>query len=322
MNTALHIRLATELPAISRALDQTVDALPASVQPTIRHILNGRGKCLRPFLTVLFARLWGYKDNDIYPLASTMEMLHAATLLHDDVLDEAVTRRGEPAAHMLFGVVPVILAGDALFSHANKLVASYGDCRLSVCFSEATLRTAAGEIQEIDYQRRVDQPFEIYTEIITAKTAWLIRASCEMGALRAGTDQRGLELTAQYGLQLGMAFQLVDDALDFASPEKTGKPSCGDVREGKLTPPLRLYREHLAPAERAAFDADFCSGGMDDAAAQAIGTRIRELGFDVRSRRLADTHLEKARAALHGLPDTPERSLLEYMIAYVRDREK
>jgi len=321
MSTALHTRLAAELPAISHALDQAVSALPASAQTLVRHILKAGGKRLRPFLTVLFARLWGYRDNDIYSLAASMEMLHAATLLHDDVLDEAVTRRGKPAAHMLFGVVPAILAGDALLSHASRLVAGYGDCRLTVCFAEATARTAAGEIQEIDCQRRVDQPPEVYDEIITNKTAWLIRASCETGALRAGADQRGLDLTAQYGLQLGMAFQLVDDALDFAPPEKTGKPSCGDLREGKLTPPLRLYREHLAPAERAAFDAAFCAGSLDDAAVQAIGARIRELGFDARSRQLADAHLEKARVALNGLPDAPEHAMLECMIAYVRDRE-
>ncbi|MCL1985555.1 MAG: polyprenyl synthetase family protein [Betaproteobacteria bacterium] len=322
MSTVLQTRLAAELPAISRALAQAVDSLPASVQPIARHILNAGGKRLRPFLTVLSARLFGYRENDIYPLAATMEMLHAATLLHDDVLDEAVTRRGKPAAHTLFDLVTVILAGDALFSHANRLVAEYGDCRLSACFSEATLRTAVGEIQEITYRRRVDQQPEIYNEIITGKTAWLIRASCEMGALRAKADQRELELTTQYGLQLGMAFQLVDDALDFAPPEKTGKPSCGDVREGKLTPPLLLYREHLAPAERAAFDLRFCSGDLDDAAAQTVGARIRALGFDAQSRRIADTHLEKARVALHGLPDAPERSILEHIIAHVRDREE
>ncbi|MCL2123949.1 MAG: polyprenyl synthetase family protein, partial [Desulfovibrionaceae bacterium] len=217
---------------------------------------------------------------------------------------------------------PAILVGDALLAYASKLVAGYGDCRLSVCFSEATMRTAAGEIQEIEYQRRVDQPPEMYNEIITGKTAWLIRASCEMGAMRAGAEQRALDLAARYGMQLGMAFQLVDDALDFAPREKTGKPSCGDVREGKLTPPLLLYREHLAPAERAVFDAGFCSGGLDDAAVQLIGARIRELGFDVRGRQLADAHFAKARAALRGLPDVPERSILEQVIAHVRDREK
>ena len=322
MSTALHTRLSAELPAISRALEQAVNALPASVQPAVRHILDAGGKRLRPFLTVLFARLFGYRDTDVYPLAAAMELLHAATLLHDDVLDEAVTRRGKPAAHMRFGVVPAILGGDALLAHANKLVADYGDCRLSACFAEATLRTAAGEIQEIAYQRRVDQPPEIYNEIITGKTAWLLRAACEMGALRAGADLRALDLATQYGLQLGMAFQLVDDALDFAPQETTGKPSCGDVREGKLTPPLRLYREHLAPAERAAFDARFRAGDLDEAAAQSIGARIRELGFDIRGRQLADAHLERARAALHALPDAPERAVLDHMIAYVRDREK
>ena len=321
MSTALQTRLAAELPAATRALDGIAGALPVSVQPLARHILHAGGKRLRPFLTVLFARLWAYRADDIYPLAAAMEILHAATLLHDDVLDEAVTRRGAPAAHTLFGIVPAILAGDALLSHANRLVAGYGDCRLSACFAEATLRTAAGEIREIDFRRRVDQPPEVYDEIITGKTAWLIRASCEMGALRAGADPRGLDAAARYGLELGRAFQLVDDALDFAPPEITGKPSCGDVLEGKLTPPLRLYREQLAPDARAAFDADFCSGGMDAAAAQAVGARIRELGLDEAGRQLANAHLESARAALREMPDAPERELLEAMLAHVRDRE-
>lgn len=313
-------RLKAELPAIGAALDAALAQLPASVRPVADHILNAGGKRLRPLLTVLFARLFGYVKNDIYPLAVTLEMLHAATLLHDDVLDEAVSRRGKPSAHLRFGVVPVILAGDALLSHANALVAGYGDCRLSVCFSEATVRTAAGEILELDYQGRTDQGEDVYTEIITGKTAWLIRASCEMGALKAGAAPEQLAYVVRYGLELGLAFQMVDDALDFAPASKTGKPSCGDLREGKLTPPLLLYRAGLAPDERAAFDAAF-SAGLDEESAQRIGARIRELGLDEQSRALASARLEEARAALLQLPDAPERAVLERMIAHVRDRE-
>jgi octaprenyl-diphosphate synthase len=253
--------------------------------------------------------------------AAAMEMLHAATLLHDDVLDAANTRRGRPAAHTRFGIIPAVLAGDALLAQANALVARCGDCRLSACFSEATVRTAAGEILEIDYQGRLDQGPEVYMRIITDKTAWLLRASCEMGALKAGAGEETLAHVRRYGLELGKAFQMVDDALDFAPSEKTGKPACGDLREGKLTPPLALYRESLNATERREFDTLFTAEKTDERAIEEIGARIRQAGFDARTRALATYCLEEARTALFALPDAPERAVLEQMIAHVRDRE-
>jgi octaprenyl-diphosphate synthase len=322
MRDILNTRLAAELPPIDAALAGAVSSLPPPVRLVADHILGAGGKRLRPLLTVLFARLLGHAGNDVYPLAASMEMLHAATLLHDDVLDKAATRRGRQAAHARFGIAPAVLAGDALLSHANALVAGYGDCRLTSCFSEAVVRTAAGEILEIEHQGCVDQQPETYEKIITDKTAWLIRASCEMGALRAGAEEGKLESAREYGLHLGTAFQIVDDALDFASPEITGKPSCSDIREGRFTPPLRLYRDSLAPVERADFDAAFASGALDGNAAEELGARIRKKGFDAAGRALATGRLESARAALRSLPDAPELRVLEQLIEYVRDREK
>ena len=318
----LKARLATELPGINRALYRAVDTLPEPVRPVARHIFEAGGKRLRPLLTVLCARLLGHKDDDIYDLAITLEMLHAATLLHDDVLDNAVSRRGKPAAHTIFDVSGVILAGDALLAGANALVASHGDTRLTRCFSEATSRTAAGEILEIAAQRRVDPSAGEYEEMVRGKTAWLIRAACEMGALAARADNTAVTAAAAYGENLGMAFQMVDDALDFAPESVTGKPTGGDVREGKLTPPLRLYRASLDEAERVAFDAAFCSGLMTEADAAAIAERIRQAGHDQAVRRQADEFLDAARQSLDNLPDRPERELMRQMADYVRDRKK
>ncbi|SDF78069.1 polyprenyl synthetase family protein [Desulfovibrio legallii] len=318
----LKARLALELPAINRALGRAVETLPASVRPVARHIFDAGGKRLRPVLTVLTARLLGCRRDDLQDLAVTLEMLHAATLLHDDVLDNAVSRRGQPAAHTVYDVGTVILAGDALLAGANAMVAGYGDTRLTRCFSEATSRTAAGEILEIEAQGRVDVGAAEYEEIIRGKTAWLIRASCEMGALAAGAEAPLAAAAAAYGENLGMAFQMVDDALDFAPESVTGKPTGGDVREGKLTPPLRLYRESLAETERAAFDAAFCTSLMTEDDAAAIAARIREAGFDAQVRCQAEGFLHAAREALHALPDRPERGLLLQMADYVRDRKK
>lgn len=318
----LKARLALELPGINRALNKAVDTLPEPVRPVARHIFDAGGKRLRPLLTVLTSRLLGYESKNIQDLAITLEMLHAATLLHDDVLDNAVSRRGKPAAHTIFDVSSVILAGDALLAGANALVANYGDTRLTRCFSEATSRTAAGEILEIAAQRRVDSSSADYEDMVRGKTAWLIRAACEMGALAAGADDASVTAAAAYGENLGMAFQMVDDALDFAPESVTGKPTGGDVREGKLTPPLRLHRDSLSTEERSAFDAAFCAGLMTEADAASIAESIRQAGYDDAVRRQADEFLDAARQALETLPDRPERELMRQMADYVRDRKK
>lgn len=318
-------RLVLELPHINAALDRAAAALPAPVRPVAQHIFDAGGKRLRPFLTVLTARIMGYTNKDIYDLAVSMEMLHAATLLHDDVLDEAVTRRGKAAAHTVFGITPTILAGDALLAAANQMVAEHGDVRLSACFSEATAQTAAGEILEIEYMRRVDQPSHIYDEVVRGKTAWLLRASCVMGALKAGSDEARIKAAADYGLALGMAFQMVDDALDVAPESATGKPTGGDLREGKLTPPIRLYREWLAQndtARHVAFDAAFAAGHIAADEAVAMSEEIRAQGFDARTRAMAGEWLRKALDSLQVLPPAPERELLGQMADYIQNRKK
>lgn len=318
--TLLQQRLAQELAPVNAALDRAAQRLPEPVRPVARHILEAGGKRLRPFLTVLMARLLGDRGQRIYDLAVTMEMLHAATLLHDDVLDDAANRRGKPAAHTRFGVAQAILAGDALLAGANAQVADFDDPRLCRCFSTATSETAAGEILEIAAQRRVDVSAGEYAAIVRGKTAALIAASCELGALAAGAAPDAVAAAACYGENLGMAFQIVDDALDFAPEEVTGKPTGGDVREGKLTPPLRFYRLQLSENERAAFDAAFVCGMMSEADASEIATRVRAGGFDSRAREEAEAYLEAARAALLRLPDAPERRVLLEMTDYVRDR--
>lgn len=318
----LKTRLATELPHIEHALNNAVQSLPAPVKPLASHILSAGGKRLRPFLTVLLARLLGYTGADIYGLAVSMEMLHAATLLHDDVLDNADTRRGKQVAHLVFGITPTILAGDALLAYANQVVARHGDTRLTMCFSDATARTAAGEIEEIAFMRSVDQAPSVYLDVVKGKTAWLIRASCEMGALKANASAAHIAAAAEYGVNVGMAFQMVDDALDFAPTAITGKPTGGDLIEGKLTPPVQLYRASLSAGEVRAFDDAFTTGSISPQEAEDISLRIREQGFDAQTRLQAKAFLDKAATALRDLPSGPEHPILEQMMDYVQNREK
>lgn len=318
----LKARLALELPEINRALDTLIEKLPVPVRPAAGHTITAGGKRLRPLLTVLTARLFGCRDKRVYPLACTLEMLHAATLMHDDVIDNADTRRGKPAAHTIYGVTETILAGDALLSAANDFVASYGSPRLCSIFSRATDETAAGEILELHAMHNVGLTLPEYTDIIRGKTACLIRSACEMGAVFAGARPDETDAISAFGENIGMAFQMVDDALDCASEEVTGKPTGGDLREGKLTPPLQLYRLGLDGEAREAFDRAFTEGTFSEEEIESVCADIRRRGLDAKVREEADVYLAKAREALEKTPECAERKILMQMADFVRDRRK
>lgn len=312
--------MAKESASVNKSLALEIDRLPEPARPVARHILEAGGKRLRPMLTILCARVFGHDDCGIYRLASSMELLHAATLLHDDILDNAENRRGRTAAHVVYGVTATILAGDALLAHGNAIVASFDKPSLCLCFSSATIQTAAGEILEMDSLGNPDLTHEQYLEIAKGKTGCLISQSCMMGALAAGADKVQAEKCASFGENLGIAFQIVDDALDFAPAKQTGKPTGGDLRECKMTPPLRLYRESLDPEQRRIFDDLFRQKSFSDAQAEKI---IRDTAsFVPEAICLADAFLENARRALDSLPASKEKTILMQLVDYVRNRSK
>ncbi|MCH5276937.1 MAG: polyprenyl synthetase family protein [Desulfovibrionaceae bacterium] len=312
--------LAQEQPPIQAALERAVARLPAPVREVAGYALLTGGKRLRPLLTLTAARLFGCERADLYDLAAAPEMIHVASLLHDDVLDAADTRRGRRAAHQVFGVIPCLLAGDALLAEASHRVARFGDPELVLCVSDAMLRTVAGEAHEIARQGSLSHGLDEYLSIIEGKTGWLLRASCRLGALFAGAGPRDVDALSSYGLNLGMAFQIVDDALDFADEAETGKPTGGDLREGKLTPPLLFHMNALPDAERSRFAEAFAHGRFSPAEVADISRRIRDRGFDRAARDMADASLDKAAACLEGLPDRPERDILRQALSFVRDR--
>lgn len=314
--------LMQEQPRIHTALEQAVGRLPAPVRDIAGYVLLSGGKRLRPLLTLTSARVFGCKRPELYDLAAAPEMIHVASLLHDDVLDAADTRRGRQAAHRVFGVTPCLLAGDALLAEASYKVSQYGDPALVSCVSEAMVRTVAGETHEIALQRSLNHGMDEYLDVIIGKTGWLLRASCRLGALFADAPEAGVEALSSFGLNLGIAFQMVDDALDFADEAVTGKPTGGDLREGKFTPPIMFYLDSLTGTARADFSAAFTAGSFSDADVAAVSRSIREQGFDTRTRALADEYLQRADASLDALPDSPERSVFRKALGFVRDREK
>ncbi len=329
---ALLAYMEAELPAVNAHLEQCVARLHHTVQPQARYVLEAGGKRLRPMLTLLSHRaLGGGQTPSPYAMASALELLHSATLLHDDILDGADLRRGRPAAHHAFGAPVAILAGDALLALGNLLVAEYGDARLTQCVSEAIMATATGEIREIAHVGDMALESDVYLEIITGKTAYLIEAATRGGALLAGADDATTAAAADFGRKLGVAFQLVDDALDYGVSEaQAGKTVAADLREGKVTLPLIFYREAASDADRAALFAmgeslRNASGELAPETAEAVQrvvASIRASDAVARTRAVAAEHAHAARASLAALPPGTERDLLGLALDYVVNRTK
>lgn len=312
--------LAIDRDKINQALALVLDELPSSCRNVAAHIINSGGKRMRPMLTVLCARIYGYDANDIYRLGCSMELLHAATLLHDDVLDNAITRRGEECAHMKYGRTRAILSGDAMLALGNSIVASYGIPALSQCYSQATALTAAGEITEMEALGRPDLSQEEYIAIARGKTGYLIGFACALGAIMAQATSAEINLASTFGQNLGIAFQIVDDALDFAPTSQTGKPTGGDLREGKLTPPLRLYRESLSDYDRTSFDAQFRNGNWsENSLSKVVSATVQ---FCDEARALASPYLERARASLARMPFSISTEILAWMVDHAAARSK
>lgn len=313
--------IAEELVHVNHAIEAAVASLDPQVRPMAAHVMEAGGKRLRAMLTLLFGAVFNEKPARLYNLAAAIELLHAGTLLHDDILDDSPLRRGRPAAHILFKANNAVLAGDAMCALASRLVAAYESPRCSSILAEALLQTVTGEIKEIAYQRSTSHRQDVYLEIIQGKTAWLIRSACEAGAAAAGADEASVAAAAAFGLNLGMGFQIVDDALDFAaSPESTGKPVGGDLREGKFTPPIMYYIDFLAAEQADELRQRFTRGDFSPEETAAISRRIHESGAMEKTHLLARTYLSEAKTALLALPESPVTELLAQAVDYVGSR--
>jgi octaprenyl-diphosphate synthase len=313
--------LSREEKKISETLRREISRLDPVVQPLALHVVEAGGKRIRPLMAVLMAAAFGCSNERVYETGCAIEFLHGASLMHDDVVDGAAVRRGSPSAHAVFGESRTILAGDVLLASCMRIVLRTHDFDVMESVAAAAERTAAGEVDEICNLRNPDMDYASYLRIITGKTAWLIRSACEVGALLAGASSEQVEAAARYGLEMGIAFQLVDDALDIAPEKKTGKPTGGDLREGKVTPLLHFYMESISAEERTAFAAGFASASLSDVELQGHISRMRELKCDERTRALADAHLKRAEEALAFVPEGQERKILYAMSDYIRDRD-
>lgn len=322
VNNELKTYFLKHLPAIEDFIDREVQDMDPLIAPLAAHVLKSGGKRLRPMLCITVAEALGSIQKSIYPLAGALEFVHSATLLHDDILDGAELRRGRISTHLLFGQTEAILAGDALLARANRIITNYGILDLLVCVAEAIEKTASGEILEIARMKQPGLSRDEYLEIITGKTAYLMQACAQCGAVLAGAGAKQQEAARQFGANLGIAFQLVDDALDYsASSELSGKPRGGDLQEGKVTLPLIFFLETLQGEERQDLLTKIKNSQLTDNEKKWIIDKINSSNWAWQTRNEADHYLQKAREMLDFFPDSRETGLLRYMLEFIRERE-
>ena len=208
------------------------------IHKVAKYVISSGGKRIRPILLIVSAKICGYKGGSHIPLAAVIEFIHTATLLHDDVVDNAPLRRGKSSANIVFGNEASVLVGDYLFAKSFKILSALDDSEIIKAYSDATTLMAEGEVKELVKTADVKTTEEDYLDIIIKKTAVLFACASQAGAIIAGKDHNYIKSLYDYGLNIGIAFQLMDDALDYISDEEFGKFIGNDLKEGKLTLPL------------------------------------------------------------------------------------
>lgn len=315
-----------DLDAIERLLNEEIRSDVRAAYAISGHTLSAGGKRLRPALVALSGRAVQntFPARTIYASAAAAELIHMASLIHDDVVDNADARRGRPTANAAFGNQISVLVGDYLLAKSIHLAAGEGRIDVIRMFSRVTVGLSEGEVLQITAKGDVDTSEETYRRIIEKKTAGFIAGCCEVGAVLAEASPTVLDAVSSYGLNLGLAFQIADDLLDYTGdPAITGKPRCGDLREGKMTLPLILALRDMAAGERRSLleilqEPEALTEGDIACVQEAIS---RHDGYE-RTAWVARGYVHAAQAALAALPPTPYRSALSELADYALTRQR
>ncbi len=298
-------------------MQSPVDVIPALAD----HLIEAGGKRLRPLLTVSAARLVGGRNDNPVKLAAAVEFIHTATLLHDDVVDASQLRRGKVAAHLIWGAPASVLVGDFLFARAFELMVETGDLTAFRILARASRVIAEGEVLQLTRAHDLNLTQSTYLEIITAKTAELFAAAAEAGAVCGGADAQQASALRDFGLNLGLAFQLADDALDYGgATEILGKNAGDDFREGKATLPLLIAMGRSGSRETAFWERAVGRGEQTEADFRRARELILGAGALEATLDLASDYAEAARAALAIFPYGEWRAALEALADFVVSR--
>jgi octaprenyl-diphosphate synthase len=308
-----------ELEAVPGEIRRIVTADVPLVQEVGDHLLSMKGKLLRPTLTLLSAAVEDRMQPRAITCAAVVELLHLATLIHDDAVDHSVLRRGMPTVNALFSHQISVIMGDFLYSRVMRELVKLGDIEIMRAVSNASDAMTLGEMRQLAAFDALAFTEDDYERLIKSKTAALFVAACSVGAL-CGAEAHH-DALARYGERLGMAFQVADDLLDYTeTAEMTGKPSGLDLREHKVTLPLIAALRQMSPAARGRVEALFATPQPDEESVNEVINMVRESGGLEYARRRADQFAQESEEALSGVPDSPARAVLLDAIGYAVDR--
>ncbi|MGE3396545.1 MAG: polyprenyl synthetase family protein, partial [Sphingomonas sp.] len=262
--------VAADLNKVNTVILERMQSEVALIPELAGHLIAGGGKRMRPMLTLACAAMLDYQGQRHHRLAAAVEFIHTATLLHDDVVDGSGLRRGRRTANIIWGNPASVLVGDFLFSRSFELMVEDGSLKVLKILSRASSVIAEGEVSQLTAQRMIDTTEDHYLEIISAKTAALFAAACRIAAVVAERDETTEAALDAYGRNLGVAFQLVDDAIDYSSDAATmGKGAGDDLKDGKVTLPVILAYARGSEADRAFWRTAIAGGATDADLAQA-----------------------------------------------------
>jgi octaprenyl-diphosphate synthase len=311
----------SDLDLVEREISVESVASIHAITTINQYLQSGGGKRLRPALLLLCNRLFGDSNDTARRLAAVVEMIHTATLVHDDVIDLARTRRGRPSSNVVWGNHISVLAGDWLYMQAFQVALRERNYHLLDVLISLTQMMVEGELLQLDRLRRMDISEADYMELVDRKTASLFSACARLGAIAAGANEKQETLLGDFAWNLGMAFQLVDDILDFTSTEKIlGKPAGNDLREGKITLPLIYALEKASVEERQCVEAILTDGNYENVPFMQVLQLLDQHKSVERAYERANSFSEKARQIILTFPENAAQRALLAVVDLVTER--
>jgi len=294
-----------DLKDIEDALNQNLNPHVEMVRETAGHLIFSGGKRIRPLLNMLSARLCGYTDEFIKKFSTIIEFLHTATLLHDDVVDEATIRRGKPVAHSIWGAPVTVLVGDFLLARALYIAAETENPKIIKVIAEITESMCQGEIIQLIKKGDLRLTEKEYMDVIRRKTGFLIQGACQTGAILAGAPADVEKKLSEYGYHIGIVFQIADDLLDYTSDTKVlGKTIGADLKEGKLTLPVIHTLEHTDEKDRTWIKKMITDNNFTNNDFEKLIQLMHDTGGIRYCREIAEKHIHQAKNIIQSFPSS------------------
>jgi len=324
--------MATSLKEIRQPVDAAMQHFESTFRASLKsnvplldrithYIVKRKGKQMRPLLVFLSAKLFGEISERTFRGAALIELMHTASLVHDDVVDDANLRRGFFSINALWKNKIAVLVGDFMLSRVLILAVKHKDYDLLEKVSEAVQEMSEGELLQIEKARRLDIKEEIYFNIIRQKTASLLKSCCSVGAISAGASEEEIQVIEAFGEKMGIAFQIKDDLFDYQEENKTGKPALLDIQERKMTLPIIYTLQNCSKSDRSFIIRTVKSHNTDNERVMKVVSLVKEYGgIDYTEKKLQQTK-EEALEILHTFKQSPHRDNLERMLNFVLHRK-